>query len=121
MANRGFSKNSRLLSAVDYQAVFANVQIKASCHYFLVLAINNGMDSPRLGLVVAKKNVSAAVQRNRIKRQIRESFRNNTELVTNLDLVVLARKDADKLDNKRLAQKINGLLRDLNNKLKPVH
>ncbi len=121
VADRGFSKKSRLLNAADYNAVFAKAQFKASCRHFLALAINNGVDSPRLGLVIAKKNISTAVQRNRIKRQIRESFRNNSELVTSLDLVVLARKDADKLDNMRLAQTMNELLRDLNTKVKQVH
>lgn len=121
MADRGYSRNSRLLNAADYHAVFTKAQFKASCRYFLVLAITNELDRPRLGLVVAKKNVSTAVQRNRIKRQIRESFRNSPELLTKLDLVVLARKDADKLDNKLLAHKMNALLQALNTKLKQAH
>jgi len=121
VVDRGFSKNVRLLNAADYNAVFAKARFNASCRYFLVLAINNNSDSPRLGLVVAKKYVSNAVQRNRIKRLIRESFRNNSELLTSLDLIVLARKDADKLDNSLLTQKVNALLQDLNTKLKQVH
>lgn len=117
IADSSFSKNSRLLNAADYKAVFANSQFKVSCRQFLILATLNSGPKPRLGLVIAKKNVPKAVQRNRIKRQIRESFRHNSELLNNLDLVVLARKDADKLDNQVLSQKIRDLLKDLNSKL----
>ena len=66
-------------------------------------------------MVIAKKHVSSAVQRNRIKRQIRESFRHIAEKLPGMDLVVLARKDADKLDNKELASKLNILWKDIAN------
>ena len=74
MADSGFSKNLRLLNAAEYETVFENAQIKASCHYLLVLAISNHGPRPRLGMVIAKKHVSSAVQRNRIKRRIRDRF-----------------------------------------------
>ncbi len=64
-------------------------------------------------MVIAKKHVSGAVQRNRIKRLIRESFRQVAAGFAGLDLVVLARKDADKLDNRALTEKLNGLWKDL--------
>ena len=115
MADSGFSKNLRLLNAAEYETVFENAQIKASCHYLLVLAISNHGPRPRLGMVIAKKHVSSAVQRNRIKRQIRESFRHIAEKLPGMDLVVLARKDADRLDNKELASKLNILWKDIAN------
>ena len=49
-----------------------------------------------MGLVVGKKNVPTAVGRNRVKRVVRETFR-KTSLPVALDIVFLARKDADKL------------------------
>ena len=113
MADFGFSKNSRLLNTTDYKIVFDNAQFKVSCHQFLVLAISNRQSQSRLGLVIAKKHVSGAVQRNRIKRLIRESFRLVANGLPGLDLVVLARKDADKLDNRALTEKLNGLWKDL--------
>ncbi|MEJ2611401.1 MAG: ribonuclease P protein component, partial [Candidatus Thiodiazotropha sp.] len=48
--------------------------------------------SPRRGLAVAIKNCRRAVDRNRIKRMIRESFRHNQKGLVGLDLVVVARQ-----------------------------
>jgi len=117
VAEFGFPKTSRLLNAADYKAVFSNAQFKVSCRQFLVLANRNSGSSARLALVIAKKNVALAVQRNRIKRQLRDTFRHNKELLGDLDLVVLARKDADKLDNKALKDTIESLWQDLHGKL----
>ena len=117
MAEFGFPKTSRLLNAADYKAVFSNAQFKVSCRQFLVLAIPNSRPRPRLGLVIAKKNVALAVQRNRIKRQLRDTFRHSATLLESLDLVVLARKDADKLDNKQLKTTIDNLWQDLHGKI----
>lgn len=117
MDDYGFSKTSRLLNAADYKAVFDNAQFKVSSRHFLVLAISNDRLNSRLGLVIAKKHIPLAVQRNRVKRSIRNAFRLNSELLTNLDLVVLARKDADRLDNKQLTETVIALWRELNMKL----
>ena len=117
MAEFGFPKTSRLLNTTDYKAVFGNAKLKVSCHHFLVLANRNTRSRARLGLVIAKKNVALAVQRNRIKRQLRNTFRHNKELLNKLDLVVLARKDADKLNNKDLIDTINSLWQDLHAKM----
>lgn len=116
MVDRGFPKQSRLLKAGEYKAVFSNAQFKVSCRYLLFLANSNGNSRSRIGLVVAKKNVPTAVQRNRIKRQIREYFRLNSEVLDGLDLVVLVRKDADKLHNRELSSKMASLVGDLGNK-----
>lgn len=118
MANSSFSKASRLLNAADFKTVFTKAQFKVSCRYFLILAIKNDSLKPRLGLVIAKKNVPTAVHRNRIKRLIRESFRLKPGLVERLDLVVLARKDADKLHNSLICEKLEKLLNDISNKLR---
>jgi ribonuclease P protein component len=118
VAEFGFPKTSRLLNAADYKAVFSNAQLKVSCRHFLVLANRTDRSSARIGLVIAKKNVALAVQRNRIKRQLRNTFRHKAELLDKLDLVVLARKGADKLDNKELIETIDSLWQDLHRKMK---
>ena len=68
---------------------------------------------PRLGLVIAKKHVSKAVHRNRLKRVLRESFRLRQAEIPLVDIVVLARKDADKLAAIELRTTINRLIDDL--------
>jgi len=117
VAEFGFPKDSRLLTAADYKAVFDHTQYKVSCRHFLILAVTNKGESRRLGLVIAKKNVARAVARNRIKRQIRASFRTGCQGLEAVDVVVLARRDADKLSNAQIVNKLNSLWQDLEKKL----
>lgn len=97
-----FKKGSRLLTSGDYSNVFTDVDVKIASKYLLVLGKHKEKDSSRLGVVVAKKNIKHAVDRNRVKRVVREGFRESSENIKNLDLVVLARRGADKLDIKEL-------------------
>ena len=97
-----FGKAKRLLNAQDYSAVFDEPDAKAFHKNLLLLAkVNNG-PGHRLGLVIAKKNVRQAVQRNRIKRIAREFVRKVPDGVP-LDVVVLARRGLDQLDNSQVA------------------
>lgn len=113
MTDQGFGRKLRLLTASDYKAVFSQAEYKVSCAQLLILAINSGHETPRLGMVIAKKHVKLACERNRIKRQIRESFRHQQELLTGLDIVILARAGADSLDNKAFAGLVSKLWQDL--------
>lgn len=56
-----------------------------------LLAISNDRDNPRLGLVISRKAARTAVARNRIKRLVRESFRNTQPPLGGLDIVVIGR------------------------------
>lgn len=68
----------------------------------LLLARISETSQSRLGLVIAKKNVRKAVQRNRIKRVARELFRQQALAGPPLDVVFLARRGLDELDNTAL-------------------
>ena len=61
-----------------------------------VLARRNGKASARLGLAISKKFARKAVDRNRIKRMVRESFRHNKNFLRGLDLVIVGRKRPEK-------------------------
>ncbi len=52
----------------------------------------NGLDLGRLGLVVRKKAVAQAVQRNRLKRRLRELFRHFADHLNGFDIVIVARR-----------------------------
>lgn len=101
-AGQQFDKSLRLLNAHDYKAVFDGASLKVSSPQILFLARLNGHTSPRLGLVIAKKNVRLAVERNRVKRIIRENFRQQQSQLEGLDIVVLARRGLDTLGNPEL-------------------
>lgn len=47
----------------------------------------------RLGIVVAKRNVRLAVARNKLKRLVRESFRQQQQRLNGLDIVVVIKKN----------------------------
>ncbi len=78
-----------------------------------MLALPVDRDGARLGLVISKKNVPAAVQRNRVKRLVREHFRQRRTQLSAVDLVVLARKDVHKLGNAAIRQRLESLWQDL--------
>lgn len=83
-----------------------------------MLAIANQQDYPRLGLAIAKKHVRRAVDRNRIKRLIRESFRHNLTFLSGLDIVVLARKGVENSTNEILTSALNKHWKVLNQQCK---
>lgn len=102
MTEFAFRKSSRLLASQDFQRVFQRAKFKISHRHLLILAIPNDLERPRLGLVIGKKNVRLAVQRNRVKRHIRESFRLKQHKLPGIDAIVLARSQLDQLSDEKL-------------------
>jgi ribonuclease P protein component len=89
----GFSPALRLLRPAEFQAVFDSTSFKVGEANFLLLVRCNDLGHPRLGLVIAKKKVRRAVDRNRLKRQIRDSFRLHQNQLPAVDVIFLARQD----------------------------
>ncbi|WP_319004912.1 ribonuclease P protein component [Microbulbifer aggregans] len=108
-----FGKPLRLLTASHYRVVFDDAPVRAAHPQFLILARPNGLDHPRMGLVIAKKHVRHACNRNRIKRIARETFRLQQQQLFPLDAVVLARPGAGELDKAELAKVLQKLWRKL--------
>ena len=98
-----FGKSKRLLNAKDYSRVFNGTEAKASHKRVLLLARRNNSSRHRLGLVIARKSVRLAVERNRIKRVAREFFRTLQEEEPGRDVVLLARHGMERLDNAELS------------------
>lgn len=96
--NYNFPKYCKLLTKEDFNAAFSNSQ-RIHNKYLLWVISKNNFEFPRLGIIIAKKNVKLAVQRNRIKRLIRENFRKKRELLKPLDIIVIANKGIDRLSN----------------------
>ena len=68
-----------------------------------MLSSVNDLPDHRLGLVIAKKHVRQAVNRNRIKRLAREFFRHQPSGQHNLDVVILARPGLGELENAQVS------------------
>ena len=114
MTGFAFPRGSRLLNAGDYRTVFNGAKVKVSDKQLLILACPNQLSRPRVGLVIAKKHIRLANQRNRVKRLIRESFRLLQHELPNLDIVVLARPGLGSLDNPALQQLLRTSWKRLN-------
>ncbi len=89
--------------------MFDNTRFRASKPTILVLAQPNELPNGRLGLVIAKKHVKKAVQRNQVKRIIRESFRQHQAELEGLDLIVLARPGLAKVEPVELRTMVDEL------------
>lgn len=115
-ADYTFPKAVRLLTTSDYSQVFDDVKLRVSSQNFLILAREQTSPLNRLGIIAAKKNVKLAVQRNRLKRLLRESFRNERSTLPEFDMVVLVKKNADKFSNDIIFDELNYLWRKFRRK-----
>lgn len=101
-----FDRSLRLVLSAEFKHVFAQ-PCKIGGRYLTLLAKHNEFDHPRLGLAISRKNVKTAVGRNRIKRQVRESFRLHQDIIGNFDVVVMAKPGADKVDKRQLRAQLD--------------
>jgi ribonuclease P protein component len=97
----GFPKTRRLGTAADFQTVFEQPR-KSGDFLLTVLARTNGKPYPRLGLAISKRYVRKAHDRNRLKRLVRESFRQEQHQLGGIDFVVMARTAAIQADHETL-------------------
>ena len=100
----------RIRTGSEYQRILK--ARRAACGSVLELfCYDAGLDYPRLGVIIGKKALKRAVDRNRFKRLVRESFRHLTTNLAAKDYVIrlrffkrfdrvglgLVRQDADQL------------------------
>ena len=112
MVTYEFTRESRLLTPGQFQAVFSK-PLRFGSHHITVLITPNSDKINRLGLAIAKKRVKLAVQRNRIKRQIRESFRLHQHELPGVDMVIMVKSGTDKLDNREIKQQLEKIWRKI--------
>lgn len=93
----------RLRHARDFERLLHQPFCRSTDEMITVLARHNDRTIPRLGLAISRKRVGRAVERNLIKRVIRESFRHSRHRLRGLDLLVIGRGGLCRpLDRKRL-------------------
>ncbi|MBN2125606.1 MAG: ribonuclease P protein component [Deltaproteobacteria bacterium] len=86
---------------------------------FTIILLKNGLGITRLGITVAKRTGNA-VKRNRIKRLIREFYRQNKACFPRgCDVVVAARKNAVDLDYRRVKEELGALFADKKDIIQP--
>ena len=102
----------RLLRPTEFEQVFANGKRFRSTVFTLV-ASTNELQHPRLGLAISRKAAARAVDRNRLKRVVRESFRYNASTMKSFDIVVHATPIARTQPSASLSRKLDDLWRKL--------
>jgi ribonuclease P protein component len=111
-ADNSFPKSARILTSAGYRRVTSRPAKKSVSPYFLLFVlVEKGSKEPRLGMTVSKK-VGNAVVRNRIKRSVREFFRQNrSRLVPSFECVVIARPRAGRVSGVELTKSLAKLFR----------
>ncbi|MDT0668692.1 MULTISPECIES: ribonuclease P protein component [Mammaliicoccus] len=85
-------KAYRIKKNNDFQRIYKKGKSVAN-RQFVIYTAENDLDHFRLGISVSKK-MGNAVTRNRIKRSIRECFKNHKENIIPKDIIVIARNQA---------------------------
>ena len=92
VASFTFGASHRLLSKRDFSRVFTNTHFRTNKGPFRLIALKNEIGRTRIGIVISKRIVARSVDRNRVKRIIRESFRHALPyLPRSIDVIVLLR------------------------------
>lgn len=110
-------RRSRVTRSGDFDSVYRRGKSAAGRH-LVVYAFNRGEgDSPRLGLSVGKR-VGGAVERNRVKRVLREEFsRIQGALAAGVDYVIIARPGVHEYIEERGSRALGERLQELTEKV----
>ncbi|MGD8608057.1 MAG: ribonuclease P protein component [Myxococcales bacterium] len=107
-----FRRGDRLKKRYEFRQVQHNGR-RIHTEHFLIVLQPNASSNTRLGITVTKK-VGSAVQRNRIKRVVREVFRRNRALFPpGHDVVLIAKRNAVDLGYESLREELRGAARKL--------
>ncbi|HET8764745.1 MAG TPA: ribonuclease P protein component [Rhodanobacter sp.] len=93
MRAAGLPRATRLRQASEFQALrTSSGRLGGRCFHLRYRP--NGLPHARLGLAISKRVSKLAVERNRLKRLLRESFRHARTGLPAVDIVVMARNEA---------------------------
>jgi ribonuclease P protein component len=101
-------REARLSAKPQFDSVHREGQ-RVSDALFTVIARPNGLGHARLGLSVGIRAAGCAVNRNRVKRVVRERFRLSQQELPPVDVVVNARPGAGRATRGELAASITAL------------
>ena len=105
----GYPRRLRIRKRGEYLRLQRGHPGKKTAH-FIVILVPNAKGEGRLGVTVSRR-VGPAVQRNHVKRRVREFFRlYGHKLQPAHDLLVIARSGAEKLSYKDVESELSSIL-----------
>ena len=107
------AKRGRLSRSAEFERVYRHGRSHANRFLVLYTFPRGGDDAPRVGLSVSRK-VGGAVERNRVKRLLREAFGEVADrLPSGHDVVVVARPDVGELADREGLEGVERALDEL--------
>lgn len=104
-----FTKLQRLRRNAEFKQVLSQQTNRCKGNCVTVLYLPNKAGYARLGVCIGKRNIRRAVDRNRLKRQIRESFRFRQSKLDSLDCVVLVHRGFEYKNKAEIAVRLEKL------------
>lgn len=103
LKTNGFPVGLRLTTKKQFEQTFLRSKKMPTklCAFFYC---QNNLNHPRLGLVVPKKSIRHAHDRNTFKRVVRDGFRLNQHQLGSIDIIVLSYREAAHISKKDLCQ-----------------
>ena len=105
--NKSYPGFMRLHKSWEYQLV-RKMGCKYNTPHFVLLVLENSVKNSRLGITVTRK-VGNAVKRNRLKRIIREFFRQSQNEYFIMDYSIIARKGSTLLSSLEIKTELKKL------------
>lgn len=115
MSNEKLSKSERICEYHLIEQIFSRKEGGSLSHFPLRLIYYPSADGNKILISVPKRHFKRAVDRNRIKRQVREAYRKNKSLIANCSFAIAFIWTAGKmLDTMEVEAKVVNLLTSLN-------
>ena len=105
-------ENNRLRGSLAFQKVKEEGKMHQSNTFGFLVRSRNDEDPTRFGVVVSTKISKKAVDRNKVKRMVKEAIRENLDKIKDgFDAVILAKKGLLEIDKKDLNKELEEALK----------
>ena len=103
-------KKNRITSSIAFKEIFTKGNVKEN-ERFKIIFKRNDLDYSRYGIIVSAKNSKSAVQRNALRRRIRNILRNSLLVFSKgFDVVIITKRDCSNMNFPKLKESLDELL-----------